>query len=168
MGSGFFFGKSLMPIGAINVSLQDQLLCLRGCGPDRGATPYFSFRRQGVKVWVDDSPVVDESTDPWGVTKVNEIQVGSLTGNLSEQEKHDLMVGWGQRYLFDTIKLIAGLEVDDADRIADPDNDFMFWCDEDGTKNPSGLWVNSRAIILVDFNINDLANGILNATIRAI
>ncbi len=157
-----------MPIGAINFNLQDQLLCLRGCGPKRGSSPYFCFRRQGTKVWVDDSPIVDESTDPWSVTHANEIQVGSLTGNKTDQEKHGLMVHWGQRYLFDTIISRASMSSDDPDKTIDPDSLNSFWSDEDGTKNTSGLFMTSRANRLVDFNMADLANGILTATIRII
>lgn len=157
-----------MPIGAINFNPSTQTLCLRGTGPLRGSSPYFSFRRQGVKVFVDDSPIVDESTRPWGVTAVNEIQVGSLTGNLSDQEKHDLMVSWGQRYLFDVISPLADLGEDDPDKTIDPDRPTAFWGDEDGTKNPSGLFYVRRANSLVDFDFADLLNGIMTATIEKI
>lgn len=155
-----------MPIGAINFNLDDQQLCLRGTGPLRGSSQYFCFRRQGTKVFVDDSPIVDESTRPWTVIEVNEIQVGSLTGNFSDQEKHDLMVHWGQRYLFDTIISLSSLSDDDPDKTIDPDTPRSFWGNEDGTKNPSGLWMTSRGVLLVDFNMDDLANGILTASLR--
>ena len=155
-----------MPIGAINVNTGTNTLALRGAGPKRGTSGYFSFRIQGTKVWVDDSPIVDESTRPWGITEVNEVNVGSLTGNLTDEEKKALMVHWFQQHVFDTIILISSLPADDPDKTVDPDNSKMFWCDEDGVKNPSGLFMNSRANILVDFDDTALLSGEFNATIR--
>lgn len=153
-----------MPIGAINWNNATKTLCLRGAGPKRGSSPYFSFRKVANDIFVDDSPTVNESTRPWTVTHVNEINIGKLTGNPAAKKAK--LIQWAQQYLFDTIVLLTDLAVDDADRIADPDNSQMFWCDEDGTKNASGLYVNSRSVILVDFDETALASDELVATLR--
>lgn len=153
-----------MPIGAINWNNATKTLCLRGAGPLRGSSQYFSFRKQANDIFVDDSPIVDESTRPWGVTHVNEIDIGKLTGNTAA--KHAQLIAWGQRYLFDVISLISDLGEDDPDKTIDPDRTTAFWGDEDGTKNPGGLWYVRRSVILVDFDIADLGNDILTASLR--
>lgn len=162
-----------MPIGAINWNNTTKSLVLRGAGPLRGSSQYFSCRLDGSDIYIDDSPVVDDKRDEtdstkktWDTTAVNEIKVVTVKG--TRDAKRATAVAAFQRYVFDTIVFLADLALDDADHIADPDSNNMFWCDEDGVKNPSGLWVNSRANILVDFVADDFDNGILTASIRKV
>lgn len=50
----------------------------------------------------------------------------------------------------DTRQLISGLPNDDPDGKADPNRDDLFWGDADGTPNPSGAWLISRGVEVVD------------------
>ena len=89
-----------------------------------------------------------------------------LTGNLSDVEKKAAVIGWVQQFVFDTITLLTDFPADDPARLTDPDKGTFFWSDEDGTKNPSGLFITGREIILVDFDETALATDELSATIR--
>jgi hypothetical protein len=127
---------------------------------------YFTVRKSGTRLFIDDNPTVVTSVKPWGITAVNEIEVGKLTGNLSDAEKKTAVIGWVQRYVFDTITLLTTLPADDPARLADPDKGTFFWSDEGGTKNPAGLYITAREAVLVDFDEVSLLTDNLIATIR--
>ncbi len=149
-----------MPITALDSNPSDKVWSVNMSGS------YFSVRKSGVRLFIDNNPTVDDSVKPWVITNVNEVQVGKLTGNLSDAEKKTAVIGWIQQHVFDKIILLTDIPEDDPARISDPDRSVFFWSDEDGTKNPAGLFLTSREIVLVDFDEASLATDTLIATIR--
>ena len=126
----------------------------------------FTVRKSGTRLFIDDNPTVDNTTKPWGITPVNEVEVGKLTGNLSDAEKKAAVIGWVQQHVFDTITLLTDFPADDPARLADPDKGTFFWSDADGTKNPAGDFITSRRVVLVDFDETKLTTDEFSATLR--
>ncbi len=160
-----------MPIGAINFNPSTKTLCLRGAGPIRGSSEFFSCRLDGNDIYFDDSPIVDDKRDEpdptkwtWDTTAVNESKADTLTGNNAKKKARAEALF--QKNVFDTIIPLASLSIDDPDKTIDPDSPREFWGDVDGLQQAPFEHYVSRANILVEFNEADFANGILTATTR--
>ncbi len=154
-----------MPIGAINWNNSTKSLVLRGAGPRRGSSQYFSCRLDGSDLYIDDSPTVDESTRPWGKTGINEIKQTRLTGNAAT--KRQQAVDLFQLHVFDTVLPLVDFASDDPDKTIDPGRfPVEFWGNLLGKQAAPFDHYVARANILVDFDEVDFNNGILTATIK--
>jgi len=161
-----------MPIGGSNWNKTTKTLCLRGCGPKRGTSEYFSCRLDGDNIFFDDSPTVDDKRDEsdrtkrdWTITAVNETRADTLTGDLGK--KKAAAEALFQKNVFDTIIPLSIFADDDPDKTTDPNRfPVEFWGDENGIQQAPFDHYVSRANILVEFMADDFANGILKARIR--
>ncbi len=95
---------------------------------------------------------------------IDGVNVGKLTGNTAAKKAK--LIAWVQQHALDTITLLTDFPADDPARLSDPDTTTFFRSDADGTKNPAGLFITGREIILVNFDETSLATDNLSATIR--
>jgi len=161
-----------MPIGAINWNPSTTSLVLRGAGPLRGSSQYFSFRIDGSDILIDDSPTVDDKRDEpdptkktWDTTQVNELNVLRMTGN--KDNKRRQAVEMFQLHVFDVVKPLADLASDDPDKTTDPGRfPAEFWGNLLGKQSAPFDHYVARSCILVDFDKTDFDNGILTASIK--
>lgn len=161
-----------MPIGAINWNPATTSLVLRGAGPRRGSSQFFSFRIDGNDILIDDSPIVDTKageTDPtkktWDTTAVNELSVIRMTGNADN--KRQQAVDMFQLHVFDVVIPLSTLASDDPDKTIDPGRfPAEFWGNLLGKQSAPFDHYVARENILVDFDKADFDNGILTAHIK--
>jgi len=126
-----------------------------------------TINKNGNKILIDQTPIFDLFTKPWGVTEGNEVQVGQLTGNMSDAEKLQAVIDWVNQFCFMFITLLTDLHPEHQDRLTNPNHVNKWWSDDDGTPNPSGTHLTVQYIELVTFDpVELLANDNLVATIR--
>ena len=150
-----------MPIHANNWNPTTQRLAIihaRNC----------TIKKTGNKILIDQTPTFDRATDPWGITEGNEIQVGQLTGNLSDAEKKAAVIAWVQEFCFDTIVPKSSLPVDEPNRISDPNSARAFWSGDHGVPNGAGLFLTTRGIRVIDFDETALASDDLGITLERV
>lgn len=165
-------GITDMPIGAINWNGPEKILCLRGAGPLRGSSQFFSIRLDGNTIFIDDSPTIDTKegeTDPnlktWDTSPINELQAVKMTGNADT--KRQQAVDIVQLKVFDVVTPLADLASDDPDKTIDPGRfPVEFWGNLLGKQAAPFDHYVARSVILVDFDKADFDNGILTASIR--
>ena len=151
-----------MPITAINWNPSTQQLAIihaRNC----------TINKNGNKILIDQTPTFDRSTDPWGITEGNEVQVGQLTGNLSDAEKKAAVIAWVNEYCFMFIMPLTDFPADDPYRIADPAISNAWWSDEHGVPDAAGTHVTEQYLQVVDFDAVALLNDdVLITTVRKV